>query len=131
MRGSRDLEELYAFYREPKTARRGGTEMIRFLDSVADILRAKLVYYGTSHETLFLTLAANYPECNERPTVHVQASGRFMNLSYQEHWKDGDYLRSRWESNRCPAEQARAAFLELIARLKPADAEPDNDKNRH
>ena len=53
----------------------------------------------------------------------VYADGKYVNLWYTESWQDGDYFRTREDSIRCPAEQARAALLELLARLKPARAE--------
>ena len=125
MEGVRDLDVIYAFYREPEHARHGGPEMVRFLDAVADILRAKRVYLGTSHLRLSLSRAATYPESSEQPSIMVFADGRYVNLSYFESWRDGELFRTREDGIRCPAERARAALLELLARLKPADAEPD------
>jgi hypothetical protein len=123
MRGVRELEEVYAFFSQPEFAKHGGPDMVRFLDSVADILRAKLVCFGTSHLRLVLSRAATYPESAEQPSVLVCAAGRYVNLSYHESWYDGDLIRTREEGIRCPAEQARAALLEMLARLKPAEAE--------
>ena len=124
MEGVRDLDLVYAFYREPDHVLHGGPEMVRFLDSVADILRAKRVYLGTSHMRLSLSRAATYPESSQQPYIMVFADGRYVNLSYHERWEEGDLVRTREEGIRCPAGQARAALLELLARLKPARAEP-------
>lgn len=125
MHGARDIEVVYAFYRQPEFAKHGGPEMVRFLDSVADILRAKLVYFGTSHMNMFLSRIATYPEFRDHPLVVVFADGKYVNLTYSESWKDGEFFRTREDRIRCPAERAPAALLELLARLKPADAEPD------
>ena len=126
MQGSREIADLYEFYRRPEFAIHGGPEMVRFLDSVADILRSKSVYFGTSHMRLCLSRVATWPECQEEPSILIFADGRYVNLSYFESWQDGDYFRIREDSIRCPAERARAALLELLARLKPAEAEPDS-----
>ncbi|CAN5456524.1 hypothetical protein BH11PLA2_BH11PLA2_32100 [soil metagenome] len=124
MHGVRDLETVYAIYRQPEFAIHGGAEMVRFLDSVADILLSKLLYMSTSHMRLFLSRVATYPEFMEHPSVWVFADGKYVSLSYSESWQDGDYFRTREDAIRCPAAQARTALLELLARLKPADAEP-------
>jgi hypothetical protein len=125
MEGVRELDEVYAFYRRPEHARHGGPEMIRFLDSVADLLRAKLVYFGTSHLRLCLSRVGTWPESVEEPSIMIFADGRYVNLSYFESWHDGDYFRTREDGIRCPAERARAALQELLARLKPAGAGPE------
>lgn len=124
MHGERDLEVVYDFYRQPECARHCGPDMIRFLDTVADILRAKLLYFGTSHMRLFLSRISTYPEFMDSPSVGVYADGKYVNLWYTESWQDGDYFRTREDSIRCPAERARAALLEMLARLKPAGSEP-------
>jgi hypothetical protein len=124
MEGVRELEKVFAFYRQPEFAKHGGPEMVRFLDAVADILQAKLVYFGTSHMRLCLSRVGTWPECQEQPSILIFADGQYVNLSYIESWRDGDYFRTREDGIRCPAEQARAALLELLARLKPAEAEP-------
>jgi hypothetical protein len=124
MHGVRDLEVVYAFYRQPEFAKHGGPEMVRFLDSVADILRAKLLYFCTSHMRLFLSRIATHPEFVDHPSVGVFADGKYVNLSYSESWQDGEFFRTREDGIRCPVERARVALLELLARLKPADAEP-------
>ena len=53
------LEDAYAFYRRPEFVVHGGPEMIKFLDSVADILKAKVLYFGTSHLRLSLSRVEN------------------------------------------------------------------------
>jgi hypothetical protein len=124
MEGVRELEKVYDFYHQQEFAKHGGPEMVRFLDSVADILRAKLVYFGTSHLRLSLSRASTWPECMEQPSIVVFADRQYVNLSYHEQWQDGDLFRTREESIRCPTGQARAALQELLARLKPMAAEP-------
>jgi hypothetical protein len=46
-----------------------------------------------------------------------------MNLTHFESWQDGDLFRTREDGIRCPADWARAALMELLARLKPRSAE--------
>src|SRR5262249_42858388 len=112
----------YAFYRLPEFAKRGGPEMVRFLDSVADILRAKQLYFGTSHLRLSLSRVWTGSGCLEWPSIIVYADGKYVHLAYYEAWDEGDLRRPREGPLRCPAAGARAALLELLARLKPADA---------
>jgi hypothetical protein len=125
MQGVRSLDEVYNFYRQPEYAIHGGPEMIRFLDAVSDILKEKLVYFGTSLMRLCLSRVATWPECQEQPSVLVFADGQYVNLSYHESWQDGDLFRTREDGIRCPADRARSALLELLARLKPTDAPPE------
>ncbi len=68
--------------------------MVRFLDSVADILRAKLVYLGTSHTQLFLSRIATYPEFMDEPSVGVHADNMYVNVWYTESWQDGELFRT-------------------------------------
>jgi hypothetical protein len=122
MHGSRDIEDLYAFYRSPEFAIHGGPAMVRFLDLVADILRSRLVYFGTSHTQLILSRVGTYPECADEPSIGVYADGDRFDFVYSERWQDGPYFRMREERVRCTIEHARAALLELLARLKPPAA---------
>jgi hypothetical protein len=124
MQGSRDLNDLYEFYRRPEFAIHGGPAMVRFLGLVADILRSKRVYFGTSHTRLSLSRVGTWPESQEHPSVGVWTDGRVFYLSYQEGWHDGPFYRRREDNISCSIEHARAALLELLARLKPAEAEP-------
>ncbi|HVK11617.1 MAG TPA: hypothetical protein VM597_22790 [Gemmataceae bacterium] len=122
MHGVRDLDVVYDFYRHPDFASHGGPEMVQFLDSVADILRSKLLYFGTSHLRLFLSRVATYPEFTDHPSVGVYAHDKYVNLWYSESWQDGEFFRTREDGIRCPLERGRGALLELLARLKPAEA---------
>lgn len=122
MEGVRSLDAIYEFYRRPEFARLGGPEMVRLLDTVADVLVAKLVYFSTSHTRLWLSKAAHGPQAGEQPSVGVWADGRYYNFSFTESWADGPYLRTREDHIRCTIEHARGALLEMLARLKPADS---------
>ena len=124
MQGSRDLSNVYEFYRDPEFTTLGGPAMVRFLDLVADILRAKQVYFGTSHARLFLSRVGTWPECRDHPSVGVWTDGRMFYLSYEEGWQDGPFYRSREDHLSCSIEHARAALLDLLARLKPVAADP-------
>jgi hypothetical protein len=126
MQGSRDINDLYEFFRRPEFTTHGGPAMVRFLDLVADILRAKRVYFGTSLTKLWLSRVGTWPESQDHPSVGVWTDGRVFYLDYREGWQDGPFYRSRADSVSCPIEHARAALLELLARLKPADAGPDS-----
>src|SRR4051812_18126782 len=110
MQGGRELEEVYAFYRRPEFAPHGGPEMVRFLDSVADILRTRLLYFGTSHLRLSLSRVGTWPECQEVPSILIFTDGQHVNLSYLESWQDGDDFRTREDGIRCPVGRARAAL---------------------
>jgi hypothetical protein len=96
--------------------------MVRFLDLVADILQAKLLYFGTSLTKMGLSCAATWQERQERPSVTIWADGQTYYLAYRESWQDGPLWRAREDHIVCTIEHARSALLELIARLKPADA---------
>lgn len=124
MQGSRDLNDLYEFYRRPEFTIHGGPAMVRFLDLVADILRSKQVYFGTSLTKLVLARVGTWPESQDHPSVGVWTDGRVFYLGYQEGWRDGPFYRRREDNISCSIEHARAALLELLARLKPAEAEP-------
>src|SRR5688500_18334616 len=106
MHGSRDIEDLYAFYRSPEFANHGGPAMVRFLDLVADILPSRLVYFGTSHTQLLLSRVATYPECADEPSIGVYADGDRFDLVYSERWQDGPYFRTREDRVRCTIEHA-------------------------
>jgi hypothetical protein len=118
MHGSRDIEDLYAFYRSPEFVHHGGPQMVRFLDVVADRLQSKLVYFGTSHTMLWLFRVATYDESHEHPAIRIYADCDQFDFAYQESWQDGPYFRLREEHTRCTIEHARAALLEMLARLK-------------
>jgi hypothetical protein len=122
MEGSRAIEDLYEFYRRPEFSIHGGQAMVRFLDLVADILHAKLLYFGTSHMRMGLSCEATWPERQDRPSVTVWADGQTYYLAYHETWQDGPLRRGREDRIVCTIEYARGALMELIARLKPADA---------
>jgi hypothetical protein len=122
MHGSREIEDLYKFYRSPETAKYSGPAMVQFLDLVADILQSKLVYFGTSHESLGLSRVGTYPESWQEPSVWISADGDRFNLVYAERWQDGPYFRMREDHVRCTIEHVRTALLELLARLKPPAA---------
>jgi hypothetical protein len=122
MEGSRAIEDLYEFYRRPEFSIHGGQAMVGFLDLVADILHAKLLYFGTSLTRMGLSCAATYQERQERPQVTVWADGQTYYLAYHESWRDGPLHRAREDRISCTIEYAQSAFMELVARLKPADA---------
>ena len=122
MHGSRAIEDLYEFYRRPEFANHGGPAMVQFLDSVADILSTKLVYFGTSHMSLTLSRMATYPECAQEPLVAVRIDGLYIDFVYAESWQDAPFFRRREDSIRCTIEHARGALLELLARLKTVKA---------
>ncbi|HEY1189351.1 MAG TPA: hypothetical protein VGE74_16985 [Gemmata sp.] len=124
MQGSRNLNDLYEFYRRPELTIHGGPAMVRFLGLVAGILRAKQVHFGTSLTRLVLARVGTGPERQNQPSVSVWSDGRVFYLGYGEGRQDGPFYRSRMENVSCSIEHARTALLELLARLKPAEAEP-------
>jgi hypothetical protein len=118
------LGEIIADYRRSPLCDLGGEAMARFLEAVADVLRSKVLYYSISHSRLGLSKFGAYPERQEHPYVGVETDGRVFYLNYYEGWKDKEFHRSRTDNISCTIEHARAALLELLARLKPAEAEP-------
>ena len=118
MEGVRSLDEIYAFYRDDETADHCRLTMLRFLDLVADVLRSKPIYYGTSHARLGLSRYGTWAESSQNPSIMIAPDCKYVILTYYESWDDGPFFRSRDETIKCLVEDSRAALLEMLARLR-------------
>jgi hypothetical protein len=108
------LNDVYAFYRKDELNDPQAQTMIRFLDLVDDILKSKHLRYGTScYRLCFCRM-----DGSEDTDIVVTADGDHVKLRYNEHWDDGRFQRLRSDEIYCRIEDARAALLEVIARLK-------------
>jgi hypothetical protein len=118
MEGVRSLDEIYAYYREDEMAAHCRSTMLRFLDLVADVLRSRPLYYGTSHARLSLSRYGAWPENSQNPSITVCTDSKWVIVTHYESWDDGPFFRSRAESIKCRMEHSRAALLEMLARLR-------------
>ena len=98
------LGEIIADYRRSPLCDLGGEVMARFLESVADVLRSKVLYYSISHSRLGLSKFGASPERQEHPYVGVETDGRVFYLNYHEGWKDRQFYRSRTDNISCSIE---------------------------
>ncbi len=118
MEGVRSLDDIYSFYRHDEAAEYCRSTMLRFLDLVADVLRSKPLYYSLSHARLGLSSFGTWAESSQHPSILISADDRWVMLGYYESWEDGPFFRTREDGIKCPVENARAALLEMLARLK-------------
>jgi hypothetical protein len=123
MEGVRDLDEIFAFYHHEECVRFSAPAMVRFLELVADVLKTKKLYYSTSHARLGLSRYATFAESSRHPSICICADESRYSLVYYECWEDGPFVRTRQDSISCDLEHARAALLEVLARLNPDYAE--------
>ena len=118
MEGIRSFDEIYAFYRDDEITDFCRSTMLPFLDLVADVLKSKPLFYGTSHAQLSLSRYGTWAESSQHPSVLIFADHPFILLTYHEAWEDGPYFRSRADGIKCPVEHARGPLLEMLARLR-------------
>jgi hypothetical protein len=118
MEGVQSFDAIYAFYRDDEVTDFCRATMLPFLDLVADILKAKRLFYGTSHAQLNISRYGTWAALNQHPSILVSADHPFILLTYHEVWPDGTYFRSRLDGIKCPVEYGRAALIEMLARLR-------------
>lgn len=118
MEGVRSLDEVYAFYRHDDSTAHCRSTMLQFLDSVADVLRSKPLYYSTSLSRLGISLFGTWAESSQHPSILISSDDRWIILAYYESWEDGPFYQTREDAIKCPVESARAGLLEMLARLK-------------
>jgi hypothetical protein len=87
--------------------------LVRFVDSVADVLDSDSYSFGTSVGHLCIGLA-NGPG-NTGITIHGD-NGK-ISLRYSENWDDEPFQRERTDLIYGPQEVMRPAFLEMLSRL--------------
>ena len=119
MEGVRSFDEIYAFYRDDEVTDFCRATMIPFLDLVADVLRSKPLFYGTSRAQLSLSRYGTWTESSRNPSILIFADHPYVMFSYHEMWEEGgEYFRWRNEGIKCRVQDAPKALLEMLARLK-------------
>jgi hypothetical protein len=116
------LDEIRAFYSEPSSGK-GGKSMLEFLNLVDDILQAKRAYFDLDFGLIVCKSLAR-PWGQQFPFVSVSSDGTTFRLKYSEIWQDGPIQRVREEQILCELAHSRAAFVEMIARLKLSNVAP-------
>src|SRR5687767_12556374 len=104
-------EALKYFAREPDF--RNSQTLLRFVDSVVDVLDSESYVFGTSVGRLCLTLARGPRNVG----IKILGDGDSISLTYDESWDDEPFQRNRTELVFGPQELMRPAFLEMLSRL--------------